>query len=927
MLEYIYGGEHLLPHLLNARRLGANAPFNDITDYADGRVMWGDSALVAMSDWLLEGNRVAHIIAASSADVDLFFAEEPAGQNIAQEFAAQWRLDRGVDTSCLIGLHVKRGGLARSQSGGDSGLKVQRYTIRRPVLCTPDFSIQQHALTTKGGTLRFFAGLLAGATVDPGLLVTRAEWSSMRQAHVENVLDQRFTTLIVRSSAVSEDSFTSSNAGAYTSVMNVDGRDGDAIAQAVDTVFHSYGEGSPHDQVLLQRQIVDAAMSGVCSSRVVGRNAPYFVVNYDDSSGRTDTVTSGHTNALKTLYVSRTAHEAQIRAPHVLRRLLAVVRDIERCADHAALDVEFIVDRTGMIHVVQIRPLVGNYGHSDDAAIEARIRSSIGLLSSRKTTVDGIVQGGKAIFGTMPDANPAELIGIKPRPLAFSLYQRLITDSVVTNQRLEYGYRDVRPVQHMLKLGGNPYIDVRSSFNSFTPAALSPALVDKLLNLYVARLERDPGLHDKVEFEVVVSTWFPGLADWLQARYGHALGSAEIAEVCDASKGIFHSALQRVEADHADVESYRGLFDAVMSSGLDPLHKAWRLIEICHHRGCKPFAHLARAAFVAVSTLKGLVNVGALESAHYESYLHSIESISSEMERDAVKVQTGELARSAFYERYGHLRPGTYDILSPAYFEDPARYLDPAVDAAKAVDKSGWTLPPATIAAVHAALGNEIEGLTFETFDRFARRAIHGREYGKFVYTRYLSHGLNQLLLWGQQIGLTRDDLAYLHLHDLDELIAGMRQLDVTQLKATIDARRIDYELDCRIELPDLLFGPADFASFHKRPGQPNFITNRAINAESVNVLATSDPLSLALAGKIAVVESADPGFDWLFGHSIAGLITRYGGANSHMAIRCAELGIAAAIGVGDVLYGKVEDAARIMLDCNSKRIAVFQTA
>ncbi|WP_144108193.1 PEP-utilizing enzyme [Paraburkholderia sp. BCC1886] len=919
MLEYIYGGEHVLTHVLNARRLGAGAPSSHTPDE--------DSAVIAMGDFLLEDDRVARIVAASRADIDLFVSGEPAPYGIAHELAAQWTLDRSIDMSHVVGLHVRRGVLAAMGNSSSPDLNIQRHIIARPLLCTPGFSIQQHALTTKGATLRFFAGLLTDATIDPGLLVTRAEWCTERQAFVDRVIHQESPIWIARSSAVSEDSFTSSNAGAYTSVMNVDGRDGDAIAQAVDTVFHSYGRGSPHDQVLLQRQIVDAAMSGVCASRVVGRNAPYFVVNYDDSSGRTDTVTSGTTNALKTLYVSRTAHAAQIRAPRSVRRLLAVVRDIERCADHTALDVEFIVDRAGIIHIVQIRPLVGDYGQTCDAAVEARIRSSMRLMSSRQITGDGILQGEKAIFGIMPDANPAELIGIKPRPLAFSLYQRLITDSVVTNQRLEYGYRDVRPVQHMLRLGGNPYIDVRSSFNSFTPAALSPTLANKLLNLYVARLECDPGLHDKVEFEVVVSTWFPGLANWLQARYGEALCGAEIAEICAAAKDIFHSALRRVEADHTDVESYGNLFDAVMSSGHEPLHKAWRLIEICHHHGCKPFAHLARAAFVAVSTLKGLVNVGVLDRVDYENYLHSIQSISGEMERDAVKVQTGELARTLFYERYGHLRPGTYDILSPAYFEDPARYLDPFIDAAKAVDKSGWTLPPTTIAAVNAALSDEFEGLSFETVDRFARRAIHGREYGKFVYTRYLSHGLNQLLLWGEQLGLTRDDLAYLHLHDLDELISGMRQPDVAQLKATIGSRRVDYDLDSRIELPDLVFSPADFLSFHKRPGQPNFITNLAVDAGSVNVLATSDPRSLELAGRIAVVESADPGFDWLFGHSIAGLITRYGGANSHMAIRCAELGVAAAIGVGDVLYGKVEQAARIVLDCHAKRITVVQTA
>ena len=38
----------------------------------------------------------------------------------------------------------------------------------------------------------------------------------------------------------------------------------------------------------------------------------------------------------------------------------------------------------------------------------------------------------------MPDWNPAEMIGTKPRPLALSLYRELITDKVWSEQRLDY---------------------------------------------------------------------------------------------------------------------------------------------------------------------------------------------------------------------------------------------------------------------------------------------------------------------------------------------------------------------------------------------------------------------------------------------------------------------------------------------------------
>ena len=56
--------------------------------------------------------------------------------------------------------------------------------------------------------------------------------------------------------------------------------------------------------------------------------------------------------------------------------------------------------------------------------------------------------------------------------------------------------------------------------------------------------------------------------------------------------------------------------------------------------------------------------------------------------------------------------------------------------------------------------------------------------------------------------------------------------------------------------------------------------------------------INIKLDRKIVLIENADPGLIGYF-QNIAGLITKYG-ANSHMAIRCAEFDIPAAIGCGE---------------------------
>jgi phosphoenolpyruvate-protein kinase (PTS system EI component) len=66
----------------------------------------------------------------------------------------------------------------------------------------------------------------------------------------------------------------------------------------------------------------------------------------------------------------------------------------------------------------------------------------------------------------------------------------------------------------------------------------------------------------------------------------------------------------------------------------------------------------------------------------------------------------------------------------------------------------------------------------------------------------------------------------------------------------------------------------------------------------------------------VVLIERADPGYDWIFLSPIAGLVTKYGGSNSHMAIRCAELGVPAAIGCGEQVFEQLCNAQSVLLDC-----------
>ena len=60
--------------------------------------------------------------------------------------------------------------------------------------------------------------------------------------------------------------------------------------------------------------------------------------------------------------------------------------------------------------------------------------------------------------------------------------------------------------------------------------------------------------------------------------------------------------------------------------------------------------------------------------------------------------------------------------------------------------------------------------------------------------------------------------------------------------------------------------------------------------------------------------------------HNIKGLVTMYGGLNSHMAIRSVELNIPAIIGAGHVLYNKWFEYDYVEINCFAKTVNKLNT-
>lgn len=766
----------------------------------------------------------------------------------------------------------------------------------------------------KAETLEWLAPRLQQGRVLPLVHFSVDEWQADRTTVLARLCEAPFFagSVIVRSSAAGEDAADGSQAGRFLSVAGVQG--GVATAAAIDQVVASYGDLPGAHRVLVQPMLDGVRASGVVFTRDPASAAGYVVINYQDGDD-TAAVTGGKNGDLRTFRCWRGQGQG---VPGMIGQLLALARELEALLQSDALDIEFGWTGDGPPVVFQVRPLLlrrqSRVGDDEQARV---LRAVAGKVAGSMKPMPYLC-GDRTVFGVMPDWNPAEIIGVRPRPLSLSLYRDLITDSVWAYQRHNYGYRNMRSFPLMVDFHGLPYIDVRVSFNSFVPGDIETGLADRLVNHYIDRLVEAPALHDKIEFEIVLSCYSFDLPQRLERLPADKFDQSDRDAIAASLRRLTNRIIDRHNGlwlkDSERIEELVRRHDSVKSADMDTVSRIYWLLENCKRYGTLPFAGLARAGFIATQMLRSLVVMGVFSAEDCGRFMAGLDTVSATMWRDL-----GVLRRDDFLAKYGHLRPGTYDIMSPRYDAAPDLYFDWSVAPAPAAEPQKFTLSLAQMRSIEKlliehGLNQDVVGL----FD-FLEAGIRGREYAKFVFTRSLSDSVQLLEQLGHEHGFSTDDMSFVDIGCIHRLYVGSESV-AEVLAESIAQGRERYRMTSQLSLPSLITEPEQVWRFHQPPTEPNFITLGDVVAD----VRAADP-SADLAGGIVLLPNADPGYDWIFARNIAGFITAYGGANSHMAVRAGELELPAVIGAGEVLYEQWAQARRLRLDCLNRQVQILQ--
>ncbi|MFH1791320.1 MAG: PEP-utilizing enzyme, partial [Candidatus Omnitrophota bacterium] len=705
------------------------------------------------------------------------------------------------------------------------------------------------------------------------------------------------------------------------------------IENAVDCVIESYRanrDARPDNRILVQAQTERVDISGVVFTRQIETNAPYYVINFDAETGRTDTVTGGREG--RTIYVSR-FNKFPVEKKWV--RLLSAVKEIEDFFPGRTLDIEFALTKSGKVVIFQVRPLAANRKKSmpDDSAVKDLL-SDMSEKFARYSGREPHLAGKRTIFGDMPDWNPSEIIGSRPNTLDYTVYSFIVTDDIWHQARGSLGYYDVYPAELMVSFAKKPYIDTRASFNSFTPASIDRKLREKLVNFYLDKLEENPELQDKVEFEILWTCYDFSAPGEIQKLKRRGFRGAEIKSFIAALRALTNDILKRYPAitgeDMSQVKLLTARRDLMMKAyrknartPWNSLRTAYNILQNCKKFGTFPFSRQARIAFIAKALLMSLKRENVISESFYHDFLNSIRTVASVFNDDFRRLESGRLKRSEFIGRYGHLRAGTYDITSPRYDEMPGLFsLKRPGRGACGRPEVKYVIPRRVSRAVSLIMKRHgLCGDGAYMFD-FIRQAIQNRECAKFEFTRSLSDALELIAGAGAMLGFKRDELCHADLPTLMKF-RNPERADAAYARKiigqSVERHRKERQWYDAVILPPVIARERDLYVARPYAAIPNFITRKSVSGKSLKFDEIKRDVRDIMSGNILLLENADPGFDWIFTKNPLGIITKYGGVASHMSIRCAEFGIPAAIGCGDGLYDKLLKSDVVTLDCGRK--------
>ena len=702
--------------------------------------------------------------------------------------------------------------------------------------------------------------------------------------NIENIVNSFSQKIMIRSNSSSEDKDYSSSAGKYLSIGPIEKTDLETIKKSWEMVINSYEE-QDNQSVIFQNYIENAKSVSVLTSYKVGSDSAYrtFSTYY---GSETDAITSGKYSEINNFFMHR-SFDILPKKYEKYNVYLKIITQLEDLFKNKQLDIEMVLDKNNSPQLLQVRPLMGKKLNKESIFEEKDVidRNLKNYKKLNKTTADRF--GTNQIYSNMSDMNPAEMIGKKPDNIAFGLYKFMFTDTTWNIQRGEFGYRKYSGGKLMELFNNVAYINVNHSLNSFLTRNLQKESCEEIINYQLNKLKENPHLHDSIEFDISRSSYVFDTVEEFSKEYKNIISPSEIIK--------WHNDLIQIDTQNKSTLEKNKKIILRTFSKLDKNFEYSKKenIKLIRDTMALPFTHHSRLGFVYFAQLNSLLEKEVISEDQKKLLLLSVNSISTKMKADAYEVKIGKKTLEGFLDVYGHIRAGNYNLLS-SNLKNNLNFTESLINNSE--QPLGDNILPKDIYTniEEYFTINEIPLKASAWIDMF-QEGISTRENSKFYYTKGIDGILNEV---GEKNTSDRELFDLLDIEFNEENTSDMRLKNVL--------------------MPDLITSNEDFYFYEEMSKNGNYIGQGTVIGD-VLLIENEANRPNNLENKIVVIPAADPGWDWIFNYKIKSLVTKYGGPNSHMAIRCAEHNIPAILGVGENNFTVISNSKSLKIDFSNE--------
>ena len=236
--------------------------------------------------------------------------------------------------------------------------------------------VESNFFKSKSLTLKLLKKQLKKSKIEDIFDFTVEQWINNENLILQKITKSFSTNIIIRSSAIGEDSIEKSQAGNYLSILDINPKSKSKVRSCINSVINSYKNKknfNRKNQILIQTQTKNIKISGVIFTKTPDIGSPYYIINYE-TTGATDGVTKGIINNTIKIFRNSKLNKSQ----KAWNSLLNSIKEIEQVVNNSLLDIEFGITKSNEIVIFQVRPIttINSKNLVKDFKIEKLIESS-----------------------------------------------------------------------------------------------------------------------------------------------------------------------------------------------------------------------------------------------------------------------------------------------------------------------------------------------------------------------------------------------------------------------------------------------------------------------------------------------------------------------------------------------------------------------